>query len=529
MIPVVSAAQMHSLDRRAAAECGIPTLLLMEEAGAETVREITATFPGAMAGRVTVLCGRGNNGGDGFVVARRLLARGGSVRSFLLARPEEVQGDARVNLEALERMGNAPLSLTAAELPRLAEALAEADLVVDAMLGTGARGPARGLCAEVIDLVNRAGRPVVAVDLPSGLEADSPEISGPAVRAQCTVTFAWPKPCLLFYPAAGLAGILRIADIGIPRSLLGRSGVRLHLLEPSDLRPAFPPRDPAGHKGTYGHVLVLAGSPGKTGAAALAAVAAARTGAGLVTVGVPASLHDILESKLTEVMTEPLPETETRSLSLAALDRILRLAEGKGAVALGPGLGTHPETQELIRRLVAELPCPVILDADGITAFAGQAERLAHAGGSLILTPHPGELSRLLAVERSALLRRRLALVPETAARLGITLLLKTARTLIAGPEGEAVIVPTGNPGMATGGSGDVLTGVIAALAAQGRPAALAASAGAYLHGLAGDLAARDIGPEAVIASDILLALPEAIRRLKSGCTPTAPCAERPR
>ncbi|MFA5028428.1 MAG: NAD(P)H-hydrate epimerase, partial [Candidatus Methylomirabilota bacterium] len=269
MIPVVSAAQMQTLDRRAATECGIPTLLLMEAAGAEAAREISAACPGASAGRVTVLCGRGNNGGDGFVVARRLLAAGGTVRSFLLARPEEVQGDARVNLEALERMGNAPLSLTAAELPRLAEALAEADLLVDAMLGTGTRGPARGLFAEVIDLVNRAGRPVVSLDLPSGLEADSPEIPGPAVRADFTVTFAWPKPCLFLYPAAGLAGTLRVADIGIPRSLLGASGVRLHLLEPSDVRPAFPPRDPAGHKGTYGHVLVLAGSPGKTGAAAL--------------------------------------------------------------------------------------------------------------------------------------------------------------------------------------------------------------------------------------------------------------------
>lgn len=526
MIPVVTAAQMQSLDRRAATESGIPSLLLMEVAGAESAREIRAAFPAA-AGRVTVLCGRGNNGGDGFVVARRLLACGGSAEVFLLAPRAEVQGDARINLEVLERMGAAPIPLTVADLPRLAEALQGADLVVDAMLGTGARGAARGLIAEAIDLVNRARRPVAALDLPSGLEADSPEPPGPAVRADLTVTFAWPKPCLLLHPAATLAGRLRVVDIGLPRQLLAAAGIRLHLLEPTDVRPAFPPRDPAAHKGSFGHVLVVAGSAGKTGAAALCGMAAQRAGAGLVTVAAPASLHDVLETKLTEVMTEPLPETEARTLALEGLDRLLRLAEGKAAVAIGPGLGTHPATQELVRRLVAALRCPLVLDADGLTAFAGQAEGLARSGAPAILTPHPGELARLLGVERDEILARRLTLVPETAVRLGAILLLKTARTLVAGPDGEAVVVPTGNPGLASGGTGDVLTGVIAALAAQGRPAVLTARAGAYLHGLAGDLAARDSGEEAMLASDLLAALPEAIRRVKDAESPGLRAADR--
>jgi NAD(P)H-hydrate epimerase len=264
-------------------------------------------------------------------------------------------------------------------------------------------------------------------------------------------------------------------------------------------------------------VLVLAGSVGKTGAAALCGAAAQRAGAGLVTVGTPASVHDILEVKLTEVMTEPLPETEARTLALQGLDRIMRLAEGKAAVAIGPGVGTHPSTQELVRRLAASLAVPIVLDADGITAFAGQPDLLAQAAGRLILTPHPGELSRLLGRDRDEIMRERVTLAPATASRLRATLVLKMARTLVAESDGSVAIVPTGNPGLASGGTGDVLTGLIAGLAAQGRSPGLAARAGAFIHGLAGDLAARDAGAEVMIASDVLAALPRAIRQVKGG------------
>lgn len=520
MLPIVTGAEMRGLDQGAVAEYGIPSLLLMESAGAETVHEILAAYPDLASRRVLILCGRGNNGGDGFVVARRLLQRGIRVQTLLLARPEEVRGDAQVNLGILERLGAAPLRPAGGDSALLDQALGSADLVVDAMLGTGAQGPARGLVAEAVQAVNRSGLPVVAVDIPSGLVADSPEPPGPAVRADLTVTLALPKPCLVLYPAAALAGRVRVVDIGIPPALVARAAPRLGLLTPADVKPAYPPRDPGGHKGTFGHVLVLAGSPGKTGAAVMAAQAAQRAGAGLVTLGAPAGLHDILGAKLTEVMTEPLPETAGRSLAAEALEPILRLAAGKGAVAIGPGLGTAPETQELVRRLVAALPVPMVLDADGLNALAGQSGLLARAGAPVILTPHPGELARLLEISRDEVVGRRLTLAAETAGRLQVTLILKLARTLVADPGGETAVVPTGNPGMATGGSGDVLTGIVAGLLAQGRSSGLAARAGAYLHGLAGDLAARRIGQEALLATDLLDALPEAIAQVKRGDAP---------
>ncbi len=517
MIKVVTAKEMQELDRRATAEYGIPSLLLMENAGSEATREMLAAFPALLRSRVVILCGRGNNGGDGFVVARHLLNRGATVETFLLARREDVKGDARVNLDILEKMGAAPAEIgDAGEMAALSDRIASADVVVDALLGTGAQGPAKGILAEAIEMVNRAGRPVVAVDIPSGLIADDPEPPGPAIRAVLTVAFALPKRCLSLYPAAGYAGTVRIVPIGIPSSLCRDPGLSLGLLEAEDVAPAFPRRDAAAHKGTFGHVLVIAGSVGKTGAAALASLGAQRVGAGLVTLAIPHSLNDIMEVKLTEVMTEPVPETEARTIGGEALERLLHLAEGKSAVAIGPGLGTHPSTQKLVHELLSSLKVPIVLDADGINALAGRADLLARAGGPVILTPHPGELSRLLDVPRDEVLRRRIPLVPETASRFNVTLVLKMARTIVASPTRDAVIVPTGNPGMATGGTGDVLTGLIAGLLAQGVASGLAAQAGAYVHGLAGDLAAARLGEEAMLAGDLLGRVPEAIRQVKA-------------
>jgi NAD(P)H-hydrate epimerase len=518
MLKVVTAKEMQELDRRATAEYGIPSLLLMENAGAETAREMRAAFPALSRERVVVLCGRGNNGGDGFVVARHLRARGTSVEAFLLARREELRGDARINLEILEKLGAAPAEITAAsDLGALKERIASADVVVDALLGTGARGPTVGLFAEAIESVNRAGRPVVAVDIPSGLVADSSEAAGPVIQATLTVTFALPKRCLLLYPAAGYAGSVRVADIGIPRELCRDPKLTLGLLEAADAASAFPPRDPASHKGTFGHVLVVAGSVGKTGAAALCALAAQRAGAGLVTLAVPESLNDILEVKLTEVMTAPLPETAARTVASDALKPLLALAEGKSAIAIGPGLTTHPSTRQLVCDLLTSLGLPMVVDADGINALEGRAGLLARAAGPVILTPHPGELSRLLGMERAEVLAQRIALAPQVAADHHVTLVLKMARSLIAGPEGSVAIVPTGNPGMATGGTGDVLTGLIAGLLARGVPPGPAAHAGTYVHGLAGDIAAARVGQEAMLAGDLLDCLPEAIRQVKTG------------
>jgi len=310
---------------------------------------------------------------------------------------------------------------------------------------------------------------------------------------------------------------VRVVDIGIPRRLWADAPLGVGLLESADVAPAFPVRPAAAHKGTFGHVLVVAGSAGKTGAAALAALGALRVGAGLVTLAVPTSLHDILEAKLTETMTVAVPETEARTIALDALDALLDLAKGKDAVAIGPGLGTHPSTLAVVRELVTRIPIPVVVDADGINALAGAEECLRRAAGPRLLTPHPGECSRLVGLPSDAVLRDRIRVVQRTAADLRATLVLKMARTLVGDPTGGVAVVPTGNPGMGTGGAGDILTGLIAGMIARGVEPLLAARAGAYVHGLAGDLAAERLGQEAMIAGDLLECLPEAIRRVKAG------------
>lgn len=521
MIAVVNGKEMEELDRRATAEYGIPSLLLMENAGVQVVLEMLRFFPDLAGARVAVLCGKGNNGGDGFVVARHLANRGIECRAYLVGRRAEVKGDARVNLDILDRMGVPILEIGSKEdLHRQGDALARASILVDALLGTGAAGPAKGLLADAITLVNDLGRPVVAVDIPSGLGAGDAHPPGPAIQAALTVTFALPKRSLVLYPAAKLAGTLRVVDIGIPRPLLTDPAWKLHLLEAADVLPAFPPRDPNAHKGTYGHVLVVAGSAGKTGAAAMASLAALRVGAGLVTLALPDSLNDLMEAKLTEVMTEGLPETEERTVALAALDKLLGLLEGKSALVVGPGLSTHPATVQLVRELIGLVKVPTILDADGLNALAGRVDVLGKAGVPLVLTPHPGELCRLLGIGREEVIEKRVPIAQKAAASLNVHLALKGARTVVADPKGEATINPTGNPGMATAGMGDVLAGIIGGLVGQGVETGLATRAGVYLHGLAGDLAAADLGPEALLAGDVLDRMSGAIRALKAAGHP---------
>lgn len=515
MIPVLTAQEMRQLDASAIREVGIPSCVLMENAGAEAVREILAAFPVLRAGRAAVLCGKGNNGGDGFVVARRLREQGVAVETLLAAEPAEVTGDARLNLDILARLDASPRVVRPGDLVDLRARLAEVDVVVDALLGTGGSGPVTGHLAEVIAAANGSGKPIVALDLPSGLGADGVEPPGPAIRAALTVTFGFLKRSLVLQPAAGHAGCVRTVDIGIPRRLSASRPGGMVLLEASDVAAAFPVRPAHAHKGSFGHVLVIAGSAGKTGAAALASQAALRIGAGLVTLAVPASLQDVLAMKLTEVMTEPVAETAARTMSPEARERLLALAQGKSAIVLGPGLGTHPGTVTLVRQLLPELQAPIVLDADGVNALAGASELLRDLAAPAVLTPHPGEMARLAARSRDEVVRDRVDLVPAVAARLGVTLVLKMARTLVGGGGGPVAIVPTGNPGLATAGTGDVLAGIVAGLLAQGVPPRLAAEAGAYVHGLAGDVAAARLGEEAMLAGDLLGAVPDAVRQVK--------------
>ena len=521
MIPVVTAAEMRAADRRTIEEIGLPGAVLMENAGAAVAREICARFPRAR--RPVVLCGKGNNGGDGFVVARHLRERQPSV--LLLGPRAEVRGDARIHLGAYERSGGTVREVAdeAAWVAARPEVLG-ADLLVDALLGTGLSQEPAGLVGQAIrDVAARPEpdrSPLVAVDIPSGLSSDSGETPWTTLAAAVTVTFAAPKYGLVLPPACERVGTLVVADIGIPRGLV--EGARLWLLEAADAARAFPPRESGAHKGTFGHVLVIAGSVGKTGAAVLAATAALRTGAGLVTVATPAPALPMVAAARAEAMTEPLPVDASGVLDAGAVTRALALAKERDAVVLGPGLGQEAGTRAFVRELVRRCPGPLLVDADGLNALAptarekGASDALGRSAPTVI-TPHPGEMARLVASTTSDVQRRRLETARAFATETGAVVLLKGHRTIVAHPDGRAAVNPTGNPGMATGGTGDALSGIIGALLARGCDAWTAATAGAYLHGLAGDEAAAHLGQESMMAGDVVSHLPRAFRALERG------------
>ncbi len=500
---------MRRLDARAIQRLGIPGTRLMENAGAGAARVIAEEFAPVRGKRIVVVCGKGNNGGDGFVVARHLKARGARVRVLLVGRRGDLAGDA---LWALGRWRGKIEEVGAeANLPALKRALADSELIVDALLGTGLTGPARDLVGHAIELVNQAGRPVVSLDLPSGLGSDHGELLGPTVRAALTPTFGGWKRSLLLFPGAGHAGRVRLVDIGIPPAEAEQEAGAF-LLEERDIRGHFPKRAVDAHKGAYGHLLVVAGSVGKTGAAALAGRAALRSGAGLVTIATAASQQPVVATLGMEYMTEPCPETAAQSLSLKSRERLLEVAGRMDAVALGPGLGLDPETQDLARALIVEVPRPMVVDADALTALAGHLDLMGRVAGPRVLTPHPGEMARMLGVSVSQIQNDRFESVRSFCRGHGVFLALKGAGTVVGGPDGRLFVNPTGNPGMAKGGSGDVLTGMIGAFLARGFEAEAAVQAGCYLHGLAGDLACAERGEEAMIAGDIIEAIPQALR-----------------
>lgn len=516
MLPVFTAEEMRALDRRAITELAIPGATLMENAGrgaADVVAALLRTpgLRGRRARPVVVLCGKGGNGGDGFVLARALERGGVRARVLLAFSPAEVRGDAALKLRALRRAGIAARLID--DEGALGTALADASIVVDALLGTGARGAPSGLLARTIEAVNRSGRPVVALDIPSGLDADGGPPAGSTVRAAVTATFAGLKRGLLVHPGAEYAGEVRVVPIGVPPAEVARA-ITTFLLEAGDVAPSFPPRARAAHKGTYGHLLVVAGSVGKTGAAALAAMAAMRSGSGLVTVATPESQQPVVAGLVREPMTVPLPETPARTVALAALDALLELGSARDAVAIGPGLGLEAETQEVVRRLVRELARPMAIDADALTALAGHVDLLRSARGPRCLTPHPGEMARMLGAKTEDVQRDRIETVREFSRRHGVHCVLKGATSVIGAPDGRVVLNPTGNPGMASGGTGDVLTGILGGFLARGMEAGAALRAAVYLHGLAGDLAAARFGEEALVAGDVVEALPQAFEAL---------------
>jgi len=509
-----------ALLERAAEEHGVTVAALMERAGACTAHVARRLLEGRGGRRVMVLAGKGNNGGDGLVAARDLV--GDARVTVILAGPAADLGGGPAAHLAAVRERHIPV-LDAAGLPPadLDAALRDCDLIVDALFGTGFRGPARGVPAALIEAANRSGMPILAVDVPSGADAATGRADPPVIQATATVTMGLPKLGLVQYPAAACAGRLFVADIGVPPAVVAAAPIRAEFIDAAWVNRTFPRRHPDSHKGTHGHVFIVAGARGFTGAAVLAARGAIRGGAGLVTVAMPQSLVTVPTTSLPEAMTLPLPETDAGTLAAAA-EGVIReavAAAGDGrhpaVVAMGPGLTTHPDVVKAVRRLLASLSGPIVADADALNALASDPAPLRDAPGPVVITPHPGELARLTGSSIADIQRDRVAAARSAAASLRAVTVLKGARTVVAAPDGRTGIVPNGNGAMATGGTGDVLTGVVAACLGQRLPAWEAAVCAAYLHGLAGDLAAP--GELGLLAHEVADAVPQALARVRAG------------
>jgi hydroxyethylthiazole kinase-like uncharacterized protein yjeF len=522
---ILTAEQMREIDRLTAEDYGTPSIVLMENAGLNLYLELARRFSDLDRRRIMIVCGKGNNGGDGMVLARQLVQRDMRPQVTLLAGRSEVTGDARVQLEILDKSGIALSEADSMETWRQAAgSLASADIVVDAIFGTGLSKPVEGLYREVIEAINRTNAFVLAVDIPSGMPSDSPVAAQSVVRADLTVTFTAPKIAHILNTDQEAIGELVVVPIGSPRQLLENDALWLRLITPGRAAAAVLPRRKSSHKGDFGHVAVIAGSRGKAGAALLASRAALRAGSGLVTAFTPRDAQAVVASAQAEIMTEGLASTDQGSFAESAAGEALALLDGKDAVALGPGLSRHPETEAFARQMVRESPLPLVLDADGLNAFAGHAELLKNARGlPLVLTPHPGEFSRLIGKPTGEILAKPHEYARAFAVERGVWLVLKGFRTILAAPDGQLDVSDRGNPGMATGGSGDALTGVLVSLLGLRAARKMTAPAdirqalalGIYLHGLAGDLAAASCGEEALTAGSIIDFVGEAYRLLR--------------
>jgi len=507
-----SVEQIQRLDRRTIHEFGISGLELMERAGKAAIREIEKFCRDLRKRSVAVFAGKGNNGGDGFVIARLLSGRKINVTVYLLVPPSELRGDARTNYLRLKGVVVRLITGTA-DLEFAGKEVSKAGLIIDAISGTGFKGKFAGINAEAVKLINNSGRKVVSVDVPSGINCDTGVVDGPAVRADMTVTFELPKTGLLLYPGAEYAGKVVTTSIGIPETLIKEEKINVELIEERMVAECLPGRSSDCHKGTAGRVLAIAGSAGMTGAGLLACRSALRTGSGLVYWALPESLYVIPAIKIPEVISEPMPET-SGALDRKARKEIFRIAEKADVCLIGPGLGQNRETGLLVKDIIAGLRIPAVIDADGLNLIAKDPGVLKKCRSSLILTPHPGEMSRLTRIPMKQIQVRRIEIARSFAQKYRVTLVLKGAHTVIAGKSGEVYINPTGNPGMATAGSGDVLSGIIASLVGQGLKPEPAAFCGVYLHGLSGDILSEKLGDRGMLAGDLIEKIPIAIKRV---------------
>ena len=541
---IVSSADMREIDRVTSERFGVPSLTLMENAGMTVSEFALESYP--LAKSFGVICGKGNNGGDGFVVARNLLESGKEVRVLLLADPKELKGDAAEEFKKLVLKSKSPLfrkvrgkgeatskvrspaapsfAILEGWAAKGARSVFDCDVLIDAILGSGFRPPVSGAYAEAIAKINASSAPVIAVDVPSGADSEVVgEQTGAVARADAIVTFTAPRPAHVFGTLT--AGPVMIAPIGSPDAAI-QSSLNLNLITPKDIANLFAPRPRDSNKGMYGHLLVIGGALGKAGAVAMAGFAALRAGAGLVTVATARSVLATVAGFHPELMTEPLKETDSGSIALNAVEHVRNLAEQKTVLAIGPGISRNSDTAELVRAVVSEATIPIVLDADGLNAFEGNAkdlDRKVHRGGTnnakktLVLTPHPGEMARLTGLTTAQIQRDRVNVARKFAQEHGLILVLKGDRTVVAGRDGEIWINPTGNPGMATGGTGDILTGIVAGLIAQNPNRVIEAVIGAvYLHGLAGDIAREHVGEQPLVATDLIKTLADAIRRIRA-------------
>ena len=511
---IVSAEQMREMDRLTIQKYRVPSLTLMERAGAAVTQAILQRFARQAKKGVLIVAGKGNNGGDGLVIARLLKKKRVPCEVVLLARAGELSPDAAHNLGAFLKAKGKVTEVSAGGLDVLSARIGKNAVIVDAILGTGIKSEVRGLFAEAITLINAAGLPCVAVDIPSGMDTDNGTPLGAAIQAEMTVALGFPKLGEVVYPGATYAGALVVADIGIDERAIAEVAPQTEILEREPIGWLVPRREPDTHKGTYGHVLVVAGARGKTGAGILACRAAMRSGAGLVTLAAPRSLNSVFAGALVEVMTEPLREDAAGELESPSDDEWRRLLERKDAVLVGPGIGVNPATQNAVLWLLRNLDRPWVIDADGLNNVALNIERLRRAKVPPVLTPHPGEMARLLGKTTAAVNVDRVAIARAFAVEHRCHLVLKGARTVIATAAGKVFINPTGNPGMASGGMGDVLAGILAALLGQGLAPEDAMQLGVYLHGFVGDTVAEANGEIGLIASDLIAGLPAGLRAL---------------
>ncbi len=511
-----TASEIMALDRYAIEQIGIPGSVLMENAGRSCSDWFADKFVAYYPGPVLVVAGKGNNGGDGYVMARVLSESGWQVTTLVLGEETAISGDAKVMLSIISRLGLSVHFISEASEFKPFFSENPPALVIDAIFGTGLQSTVRGLQAAAIKQINELNAPVFSVDIPSGVDGSSGRVCGVAVAADLTVTFDHAKIGHGSYPGAVYVGDLKVVDIGIPA--IGRQIFSSHvsLLDEADARALLPDRSTVGHKGTFGHLLILAGSPGKTGAAALAGNGATRSGCGLVTVATPASIHDIVEVKLTEAMSYPLADQDGL-ISLSAQEQITHMLVDRQALAVGPGLGQNYQLKELLKFLLATVTVPMVVDADGLNLLTGQLGCLSDRdGGQVVLTPHPGEMARLTGLTVAEIEANRFEVAHDFAVKYGVVLLLKGAGTIIAAPDGRVNINSSGNDGLASGGSGDVLTGLIGGLLAQGLDGFAAASLGAWLHGRAAELVAIQQGSAGMVASDLILQFPVARQELSS-------------